>query len=108
MEESRPKPCHHLHPMMALASTDDRVLALARVQAALRQRFEGCGCVARAAALALLPLDGLPSTSAKAGAKTFHAALELVDEALYRLWEQGIVESHCLADGSLAYQFPRR
>jgi hypothetical protein len=32
----------------------------------------------------------------------------LVEEALRRLGEEGVVESRCLADGALAYHFPRR
>ncbi|MGV3724273.1 MAG: hypothetical protein ACO1SX_25545 [Actinomycetota bacterium] len=35
-------------------------------------------------------------------------ASEHVEEALHRLWEEGVVESYCLVDGALAYHFPPR
>ncbi|MCC2670634.1 MAG: hypothetical protein K0Q72_3105 [Armatimonadetes bacterium] len=67
---------------------------IARIEAELARRFGGVGgAMARASSFAVL----FPS-----------APPQYVEEALHRLWEQGVVESYCLADGALAYHFPPR
>jgi hypothetical protein len=63
------------------------------LQAELRRRFAGVGCMARAGDLALL----FPGTQP-----------ESVEEALHRLCEDGAVEVDCLSDGTLVFHFPRR
>lgn len=63
-----------------------------RIQAELSRRFAGAGgAMARADSFAAL----FPA-----------ASFVHVEEALYRLWQEGVAESHCLADGMLAYYFP--
>ena len=67
---------------------------VSRVQAELVRRFAGAGgAMARADIFAAL-FPSVPSVH--------------VEEALYRLWQDGIAESYCLADGMLAYYFPAR
>ena len=67
---------------------------ISHIEAELSRRFAGVGgAMARASSFAVL----FPSTPP-----------HLVEEALHRLWEQGLVESYCLADGALAYHFPAR
>jgi len=65
---------------------------VSRIQAELLRRFAGAGgAMARADSFAAL----FPA-----------APFNHVEEALYRLWQEGIAESHCLGDGMLAYYFP--
>ncbi len=65
---------------------------VAAVEAELRRRFRGLGCLARTADFARL----FPSQPHQA-----------VEEALHRLCDHGVAEMDCLADGSLAFYFPR-
>lgn len=67
---------------------------ITRIQAELVRRFAGVGgAMARADSFAAL-FPSVPHPH--------------VEEALYRLWQEGVAESHCLADGVLAYYFPSR
>ncbi|HEU4753443.1 MAG TPA: hypothetical protein VFU47_10090, partial [Armatimonadota bacterium] len=65
-----------------------------RSRGELVRRFGGIGgCMARVSDYARL----LPGSS--------HAAVE---EALYQLWDEGVVEMHCLSDGAFVFHFPPR
>lgn len=75
------------HSAIGLVETE-----VVRIQAELLRRFAGAGgAMARADSFAAL----FPA-----------APFVHVEEALYRLWQEGLAESHCLADGMLAYYFP--
>lgn len=79
-----------------------------RLQSLLRRRFAGGGCFARASDLAQLPLEVLPGTEPPLNLPALaELRSEWVEEALHGLWEQGSVEIHSLADGTLLYRFPR-
>jgi hypothetical protein len=64
-----------------------------RLQVELKRRFAGGGCIARVPDIARL------FPPAQAGS---------VEEALYRLCEEGVGEMDCLRDGALIVHFPRR
>ena len=73
-----------------LGQSDDT--SVSRAQEELRRRFARSGCMARPGEYALT-LRGL--------------ALDSVEEALHRLWQEDQVEMNCLPDGSLIFFFPR-
>lgn len=79
---------------IANATSGDAENQVVRIKAELGRRFAGVGgAMARGCSFAAL----FPSV-----------ASEHVEEALHRLWEEGVVESYCLGDGALAYHFPPR
>lgn len=80
--------------LSADTASGGREAEVTRVKAELTRRFSGAGgSIARASAFAALFPGVAPA---------------LVEEALHRLWEDGLVESYCLSDGALAFHFPLR
>jgi hypothetical protein len=83
-----------MHATRTNDASGEKETEITRIQKELARRFLGAGgTMARADGFAVF----FPSTT--------HAEVE---EALQRLWEDGLVQTYRLSDGALAYHFPVR